>query len=108
MQNIITNIISKIFSKNFIINNLSWYLFILIFLVNLVGPSDRAFQIAVKSFKPYWIIILLISLGEFYKLKKKNKEVKFKWLSNKFFLIIPLVKALWHMRVAELYVFLFY
>jgi hypothetical protein len=69
----------KTLIKNFI------YTFFILSLMKVPSPP-YALGAAVGAFTPYWIIILIISI-----IKSNNNKTKFKWTSNNYWLIIPLI-----------------
>lgn len=67
--------------------HLSKILFSIFFLLALgKGPLPYALGMVLGAFTPYWIIILISSL-----VKSFNNKTKFKWESNNYLLIIPLI-----------------
>ena len=67
--------------------HLSKILFALFFILALgKGPFGYALGMVLGAFTPYWIIVLITSL-----VKSNSKKTKFKWVSNNYILIIPLI-----------------
>lgn len=68
--------------------HLSKILFTLFFILSLVKVPSPAYALgaAVGAFTPYWIITLIISI-----IKSNSNKTKFKWTSNNYWLIIPLI-----------------
>ena len=67
--------------------HLSKILFALFFILALgKGPFPYALGMVIGAFTPYWIIILIISI-----IKSNRNKTEFKWISNNYLLIIPLI-----------------